>query len=153
MTLLAIYFISPKCNFSSNILRHLNIFSHLGYWDIRRWDIVTSTLKKLWHDVVQGWKSITFTLGNVTLTSDTGVVSTLCSIENPTSDFVSFSTSDRRYFNVNTQCWNNVDQKLKCWLSSTGTSYISRFLLNQLHICKILFASLQRLMLRHEILY
>ena len=28
------------------------------------------------------------------------VVSTLYNVENPTSDFVSFSTSDQRYFNV-----------------------------------------------------
>ena len=34
----------------------------------------------------------------------TDVVSTLCNIENPTSDFVSFSTSDQRYFNVDPQC-------------------------------------------------
>ena len=32
--------------------------------------------------------------------SDTDVASTLCNVKNPTSDFVSFSTSDQRYFNV-----------------------------------------------------
>ena len=37
-------------------------------------------------------------------------------ISYPTSDFVSFSTSDQRYFNVHTQCVNNVDATLKCWL-------------------------------------
>ena len=40
--------------------------------------------------------------------SGTGVVSTLCNVENTTSDFVSFSTSDQRYF--------NVDPTLKCLL-------------------------------------
>ena len=42
------------------------------------------------------------------------VVSTLCNVENPTSDFVSFSTSDQCYFNVDSQRWNNVDPTLKC---------------------------------------
>ena len=36
-------------------------------------------------------------------TSGTGVVSTLCNVENLTSDFVSFSTSDQRYLNVDPQ--------------------------------------------------
>ena len=35
--------------------------------------------------------------------SDTDVVSTLCNAEDLTSDFVSFSTSDQRYFNVDPQ--------------------------------------------------
>ena len=34
---------------------------------------------------------------------------TLCNVEKPTLDFVSFSTSDRRYFNVNPQRWNDVE--------------------------------------------
>ena len=42
--------------------------------------------------------------------SGTDVVSTLCKVENPTSDYVSSSTSDQvRYFNVKTtliQRWN-----------------------------------------------
>ena len=46
----------------------------------------------------------------------TDVVSTLCNVENPTSDFVSFSTSDQCYFNVDPQHWNKVDPTLKCWL-------------------------------------
>ena len=33
-------------------------------------------------------------------TSDTYVVSTLCNIENPTSDFVSFTMSYQRYSNI-----------------------------------------------------
>ena len=37
---------------------------------------------------------------DVVSTSGTDVVSTLCNVENPTSDFVSFSTSDQRCFNV-----------------------------------------------------
>ena len=53
---------------------------------------------------------------DVVSTSGTDVVSTLCDVENPTSDFVSFSTSDQRYFNVDPQRWNNVDPMLKCWL-------------------------------------
>ena len=40
---------------------------------------------------------------NVVSTSGTDVVSTLCNVENPTSDFVSFSTSDQCYFNVDPQ--------------------------------------------------
>ena len=31
------------------------------------------------------------------------VIPTLCNVENPTSDFVSFSTPDQRYFNVDSQ--------------------------------------------------
>ena len=53
---------------------------------------------------------------NVVSTSGTDVVSTLCNVENPTLDFVSFSTSDQRYFKVDSQRWNNVDPTLKCWL-------------------------------------
>ena len=53
---------------------------------------------------------------NVVSASDTDVVSTLWNVENPTSDFVSFSTSDQRYFNFDLQRWNNVDPTLKCWL-------------------------------------
>ena len=43
-------------------------------------------------DVVQRWFNVVSTLA-------TDIVSILCSIENPISDFVSFSTSDQRYFN------------------------------------------------------
>ena len=46
---------------------------------------------------------------DVVSTSGTDVVSTLCDVENPTSDFVSFSTLGQRYFNVDPQHWNNVD--------------------------------------------
>ena len=49
---------------------------------------------------------------------DTDVVSMLCNVENPTSDFVSYSTLDRRCFHGNPQCQNNVDPTLKCWLCS-----------------------------------
>ena len=41
--------------------------------------------------------------------SYTDVVSTLSNVENPTSDFVSFSWSDQRYFNVDPQRWNSVE--------------------------------------------
>ena len=40
---------------------------------------------------------------NVVSTLETDVVAKLCKIENPTSDFVSFSTSDERYFKVDPQ--------------------------------------------------
>ena len=40
---------------------------------------------------------------NVISTSGTDVVSALCNVENQTSDFVSFSTSNQRYFNVDPQ--------------------------------------------------
>ena len=40
---------------------------------------------------------------NVVPTSGTDVVSRLCNVENPTSDFVSFSMSDQRHFNVDPQ--------------------------------------------------
>ena len=40
---------------------------------------------------------------NVVSTSGTDVVSTLCNVENPTLDFVSFSMSDQRYFSVDPQ--------------------------------------------------
>ena len=45
---------------------------------------------------------------DVVSTSGTDVVSALCDVENP--------TSDQRYFNVDSQRWNNVDPTLKCWL-------------------------------------
>ena len=44
------------------------------------------------------------------------VVSTLCNVESPTWDFVSFSTSDQLYFNVDPRRWNNVDPTWKYWL-------------------------------------
>ena len=49
------------------------------------------------------------------------VVSALSKIENLTSDFVSFLTSDQRYFNVDRQR-NNIDPTLKCWLGSHNTN-------------------------------
>ena len=44
------------------------------------------------------------------------VISKLRNVEKLTSDFVSFSTSDRCYFNVDPQRSNNVDPTMKCWL-------------------------------------
>ena len=67
---------------------------------------------------------------DVVSTSGTDVVSTLCDVENPTSDFVSFSTSDQRYFNVDPQRWNNVDPTLKCWLGSYLTERKQRIKMN-----------------------
>ena len=72
-----------------------------------------------WNDVVQSWFNVVSTL-------DTNVVSMLCNLENPTSDFVSFSTSDQRYFNGDLPYWNNVNPILKCWLGiicEKGNSY------------------------------
>ena len=43
------------------------------------------------------------TLYNVLSTSDADVVLMLCNVENPTSHFASFSTSDQRHFNVDSQ--------------------------------------------------
>ena len=40
---------------------------------------------------------------DVVSTSGTDVESTLCNVGNLTSDFVSFSTSDQRFFNVDSQ--------------------------------------------------
>ena len=53
---------------------------------------------------------------NIVSAFDTEVASMLCNVENPTPDFVSFSTSDQqRYFKGDPQCWN---PNLKCWLGS-----------------------------------
>ena len=51
------------------------------------------------------------------------VVSTLCKVENPTSDFVSFSMSDQCYFNVELQLWNNVSSRLKFWSGREKTQH------------------------------
>ena len=53
---------------------------------------------------------------DVVLTSNTNVVSTLCKVENPTSDVVLYSMSDQGYFNVDPQHWKKDDPNLKCWL-------------------------------------
>ena len=54
-----------------------------------------------------GWKKVEIKLYqrcfSVVSTSYADVASTLCNVENLTSDFVSFSTSDQRYFNVDPQ--------------------------------------------------
>ena len=59
-----------------------------------------------WNDVKQFWKTVVSTLC---------VLSTLYNVENPTSESISFSTSEHRYFNVDPQSWNNVDPTLKCY--------------------------------------
>ena len=51
-------------------------------------------------------------------TLDTDILSILCKVENPISDYVSFSTSDQRDLNGNLQCRNYVDSALKCWWGS-----------------------------------
>ena len=40
------------------------------------------------------------------------IIITLCNVENPTLDFVLFSTSDQHYLNVDPQRLNNVDPTL-----------------------------------------
>ena len=69
---------------------------------------------------------------SVVSTSYTDGVSTLCNVENPTLDFVSFLTSDQRHFNVDPQRWNNVDPTLKCWLSEWVNINFKRRDLNSL---------------------
>ena len=84
----------------------------------QHWDNVISTLKQRWNDVVQLWKSYIDNVQrwfNVVSTFYTDVVSTLCNVENPTSNFLSFSTSDQRS-NGDPRCWSNVGSALKCWL-------------------------------------
>ena len=71
----------------------------------QRWKNV-ETFKNGCIDVVQSWF-------NVVLMWDTDALSMLRNVENPTFDYVSFSTSDQRYFNNDPQCWNNVDLTLK----------------------------------------
>ena len=61
-------------------------------------DIALTTLTLCWNDVDTKLQQRCFDL-----------VSTLCKVENPTPEFVSFSTSDQCYFNVELQLWNNVD--------------------------------------------
>ena len=53
------------------------------------------------------------TLYNVVSTSDTDVVSTLYNVENSTSDFVTFPTSNQRCFNLDEQRWNEIAMMLK----------------------------------------
>ena len=59
------------------------------------------------------WYSVVLALCNVVSTSGTDFVLTLRNVENPTSDFVLFSTPDQRYFNVWSttlkQCWSKVE--------------------------------------------
>ena len=64
---------------------------------------VDARLKQRCINVVSTFCNVFSTLCNVVSTSGTDVVSTLCNAENPTSDFVSYSTSDQRYFNVDPQ--------------------------------------------------
>ena len=64
---------------------------------------VDARLKQRCINVVPTLCIVVSTLCNVVSTSATDVVSTLCNVEIPMSDFVSFSTSDQRYFNVDPQ--------------------------------------------------
>ena len=75
-----------------------------------------NNLYRSWHTSHRTYNKIFRTNSNNN--TDTDVVSTLCNVENPTSNFVSFSTLHQRYFNVDPQHWNNVDPTLKCWLGN-----------------------------------
>ena len=68
---------------------------------------------------------------DVVSTSGIDFVSTLCNGENLTSDFVSFSTSNQRYFNVDWQCWNNIEMLAGL---ITNTSFFDR-LFNRHYYC------------------
>ena len=78
-------------------------------------------LKPCWSNVERKLDQRCF---NVVSMPDTDEVSTLCNFKNPTSDFVSFSTSDQRYFNVDLQRWNNIDPMFKCWLAIMSFSVL-----------------------------
>ena len=67
---------------------------------------------------------------DVDSTSESDVVSTLCNADKPTSDFVSFSMLNQRYFNVDPQSCNNVDPTLKCCLVNGWFCRLSLCLLN-----------------------
>ena len=84
---------------------------------------VEARLKQRCINVVPTLCNVVWTLCNVVSTSGIGVVSTLRNVENPTSDFVSFSKLGRRYFDVDPQRWNNVDPTLKCWLGTGWQSF------------------------------
>ena len=64
---------------------------------------VDSRLKQRCINVEPTLCNVLSTLCDVVSTSGTDVVSTLCKIENLMSDFVSYSTSDQRYFNADPQ--------------------------------------------------
>ena len=70
-----------------------------------------ATLKNGYIDVVLRWLN-----GISMLVTD--IVSMLCNVEIPISNFVSFSTLHQRYLNGDLQCWNKVDPTLKCWSGS-----------------------------------
>ena len=59
------------------------------------------TLIKSCIDIAERWFNVVSTL-------DTEIVSMLYNVENPTSDFVSFSTFVSTLF----ECWNNVETML-----------------------------------------
>ena len=64
---------------------------------------VDARLKQRCINVAPTLCNVVSTFCNVVSTLGTDVVSTLCNVENPTSDFVLFSTSDQRYFNIDPQ--------------------------------------------------
>ena len=59
-------------------------------------DLVLTTLRQRCSNVVKRCFEVVSKSGS-------DVESTVCNVENPTSDFASFSTSDQRYFNADLQ--------------------------------------------------
>ena len=98
----------------------------------QRWDNVISTWKQRWNNVVQRWF-------NVFSTSGTDVVSMLYNLENMTSDFVSFSTSDQRYFHVDSQRWSNVEMLAGYSFTKKG-SHLRCFFVEFVKFYKISFS-------------
>ena len=70
---------------------------------------IEATLKQSWYDIIT-------TLYKFFSTLSYEFVSTLSNVENLTSDFVSFSTPEKRYLNVDPQRWNSVDPTFNCWI-------------------------------------
>ena len=64
---------------------------------------VDARLKQRCTNIVQRYFDVVQRCFDVVSTLVNDVVSTLCNVENPTSDFVSFSTSDQRYFKIDPQ--------------------------------------------------
>ena len=94
------FLIQQNKNYSS-ICKAIIVTSPIGF------NIVLTNaqarLKQCCINVVPTLCNVVSTLCNVVSTSGTDVVSTLCNVDHLSSDFVSFSTSDQRYLNVDPQ--------------------------------------------------
>ena len=97
--------------YSEKMLSHLaelKLFMYLACITITQSTIITNPigfnigLTNVDARLKQRCINIVPTLCNVVSTLCNAVL-TLCNVENPTLDFVSFSTSDQRYFNVDPQ--------------------------------------------------